>query len=87
MANIIECDHCGARIGSGPGEIPVGMEGSSPEGSYGLPAGVFHWCRGCAGIACKALYAARPEDSQAEADKIRGMMAEAMEHPGKIITR
>jgi hypothetical protein len=86
MANVIECDSCGTRIGDEPGELPLGMTGNC-EGSYGIPAGPFNWCRGCTGIACKAVYAARPSDAQAEADKIRDMMAEAKEHPGRVITR
>jgi hypothetical protein len=86
MANITECDGCGTRIGSGPGERAPGIEGNS-RGRTGVVSGVFHWCQGCAQIACKAVHEARPEDAQAEAAKIQDMMAEAMEHPGRVITR
>lgn len=87
MSFITECNGCGTRIGNSPGEQPPGIEGQAHGGNYGLPPGAFHWCLGCAGIACKAVYAARPADAQSEADKIRDMMAEAQEHPGRIITR
>jgi hypothetical protein len=64
MTFITTCDGCGTRIGDGhgPGERPPGMEGRT-AGTYGLPAGDFHWCQGCAAIASKAVYAARPDDS------------------------
>jgi hypothetical protein len=86
MANITECDGCGTRIGFGPGERPPCISGQT-EGTYGLAPGPFHWCIGCGGIAAKAVYEARPEDSQSETDKIAGMMAEAQEHPGRVIRR
>jgi hypothetical protein len=86
MASITECDGCHIRIGDGGDERPLGMEGRT-TGNYGLPPGVFHWCRGCAAIACKAVYASRPADAQSEEDLICEAMTEAQEHPGRIITR
>lgn len=86
MANITECDSCHSRIGNGPGELPPGMEGHT-AGAYGLPPGPFHWCQGCAAIASKAVYAIKASDAQDEVSRIRDMIAEAQEHPGRIVTR
>ena len=86
MTFITTCDGCGIRIGDGQDQRPPGMEGHT-AGTYGLPEGTFHWCRGCAGIASKAVYAARPADVSAEETLIREAMTEARENPGKIITR
>jgi len=85
MANITECDSCHVRIGDGPDQRPLGMEGRT-TGNYGLPPGDFHWCRGCAAVACKAVYTVRPADAQAEEDRIRAAMAEAQDHPGRVVT-
>lgn len=85
MANIIECDGCGIRIGDAGGQRPLGMSGYT-TGAYGLPAGDFHWCRGCAAIASKAVYASRPTDAATEEECIRTGLAEAMKHPGRTVT-
>jgi hypothetical protein len=84
MANIIECDGCGARISAGH---PLGMSGRVEPAMPGGPGqdGNFWWCETCAAIACAAVRGARRVPSDEE--RIREAMAGAEDHPGRIITR
>lgn len=86
MGFITTCDGCGSTIGERPGETPPGMEGNRAD-ELGRMKVAFHWCRRCAGIGRNAVQAAQPADAQADADKISGMAVEAMENPGRTITR